>query len=49
MKRSNRLIKITRDLPVDSNKHFMIIFFDILLLDDIVYIGESYNKRRQLF
>jgi DNA ligase 4 len=27
----------------------MIIFFDILLLDDIVYIREPYNKRRQLF
>jgi DNA ligase-4 len=27
----------------------MIIFFDILLLDDTVCIREPYNKRRQLF
>jgi DNA ligase-4 len=46
MKRSGRLIGTTRDSPVDSNEHFMIMFFDILLLDDIVCIRESYNKRR---
>jgi DNA ligase 4 len=46
VKQSGRFIGITRDSPVNSNKYFMIIFFDILLLDDIVYIRESYDKRR---
>jgi hypothetical protein len=49
MKRSNRFIKIIRNLSVDSNKYFMIIFYDILLLDDIIYIRESYDRRRRLF
>jgi DNA ligase 4 len=45
VKRSDRLIGIARDSFVDSNKHFMIMFFDILLLDDIVCIRELYDKR----
>ena len=48
MKRSGRSIGTTRDSPVDSNKHLMIIFFDILLLNDIVCIREPHDKRRQL-
>jgi DNA ligase 4 len=49
VKRSGRLIGTARDSPVDSNEHLMIMFFDILLLDDIVCIREPYDKRRQLF
>jgi DNA ligase-4 len=49
IKRSGRLIEIIRNLPVNSNKYFIIIFFDILLLDDIICIKKFYNKRRQLF
>ncbi len=49
MKRSDRFIRITRDSPVDSNKYFIIIFYNILLLDDTVCIRESYNRRRYLF
>jgi DNA ligase-4 len=46
VKRLGRLIGTARDSPVDSNEHLMIMFFDILLLDDIVCIRESHNKRR---
>jgi DNA ligase-4 len=48
VKRSGRLIVTARDSPVDSNEHLMIMFFDILLLDDIVCIREPHDKRRQL-
>jgi DNA ligase-4 len=49
MKRSDRFIKIVRNSPIDSNKYFMIIFYDILLLNDTIYIREFYNRRRRLF
>jgi DNA ligase 4 len=48
VKRSGRSIGTARDSPVDSNEHLIIMFFDILLLDDIVCIGEPHDKRRQL-
>jgi hypothetical protein len=49
MKRSGRFIKIIRNSSVDLDKYFIIIFYDILLLDDVIYIREFYNKRRHLF
>jgi DNA ligase-4 len=49
VKRSGHFIRIIRDSSVDSNKYFIIIFYDILLLDDTVYTREFYNKRRRLF
>jgi DNA ligase 4 len=49
MKRSGRFIKTIRDSFIDSNKYFIIIFYDILLLDDTVYIRKFYNKRCYLF
>jgi hypothetical protein len=49
MKRSGRFIGIIRNLFIDSNKYFIIIFYDILLLNDIIYIKEFYNKRRRPF
>jgi DNA ligase-4 len=49
MKRSGRFIRIARNSFIDSNKYFMIIFYNILLLDDIVYIRKSYDRRRRLF
>jgi DNA ligase 4 len=49
MKQSGRFIGIARDLFINSNKYLMIIFYDILLLDDIICIREFYNRRRYLF
>ncbi len=46
MKRSGRYLEIIRDSQVDLNERLIIIFYDILLLDDIIYIKEIYNKRR---
>jgi DNA ligase 4 len=48
MKRSDRLIGTARDSSVNLNEHLIIIFFNILLLDDIVCIKNFYDKRRQL-
>jgi hypothetical protein len=48
VKRSSRFIGTARDSPVDSNKHLMIIFYDILLLDDTVCIREPHDRRRRL-
>jgi hypothetical protein len=49
VKRSDRLIRIIRNLSIDLNKYLIIIFYDILLLNDIIYIRKFYNKRRRLF
>jgi DNA ligase 4 len=49
VKRLDRFIEIIRNSSIDSNKYFMIIFYDILLLDDTVYIREFYNRQRRLF
>jgi DNA ligase 4 len=48
MKRSGRFIKIARNLLIDLNEYFIIIFYDILLLNDIICIGEFYYRRRRL-
>jgi DNA ligase-4 len=49
IKRSGRFIGITRDSSVDSNEYLMIMFYDILLLDDTICIRELYDRRRRLF
>jgi DNA ligase-4 len=49
MKRSDRFIVIIRNLFIGSNKYFIIIFYDILLLDDIIYIRKFHDRRRRLF
>lgn len=48
VRRSGRLLGTARDSPVDSDDHLMIMFYDILLLDDIVCGRESHDIRRQL-
>jgi hypothetical protein len=48
MKLSDRYIEIVRDLFINLNKHFLIIFYDILLLDDTICIKEFYNRQRRL-
>jgi DNA ligase-4 len=49
VKRSGRFLGTSRDSPVDLNEHLMIMFYDILLLDDTVCIRETYDiRRRQL-
>ena len=32
---------------MDPNEHLMVMFYDILLLDDVVYMKELYDKRRR--
>jgi DNA ligase 4 len=49
VKRSDRFIGIIRNSFIDSNKYFIIIFYDILLLNDIICIRKFYDKRRRLF
>jgi hypothetical protein len=48
MQRSGRFLGTARDTHVDWDEHFMIIFYDVLLLDDIVCIRESHDRRRHL-
>jgi DNA ligase 4 len=48
MKPSDRYIRIVRDLSINLNEYFLIIFYDILLLDNTIYIRKSYNRRRRL-
>jgi DNA ligase 4 len=48
VKRSGRYLGTARDSHVDSNESLMIMFYDILLLDDVVCIRETHDKRRQL-
>jgi DNA ligase 4 len=48
VKRSGRFIGTARDSPIDSNEHLMIIFYDILLLNDIICIREFHDRRRRL-
>jgi DNA ligase-4 len=49
MKRSGHFIETARNSPVDLNKYFIIIFYDILLLDDTICIREFHDRRRYLF
>uniref|UniRef100_A0A8H7K6E6 ATP-dependent DNA ligase family profile domain-containing protein n=1 Tax=Bionectria ochroleuca TaxID=29856 RepID=A0A8H7K6E6_BIOOC len=48
VKLSGRLLGAARDSPVDLSEHLMIMFYDILLLDDIVCVRDSHETRRQL-
>jgi DNA ligase 4 len=41
-------IGTVRDSPIDLNEHLMIMFYDILLSDDTVCIGEPDHRRRRL-
>jgi DNA ligase-4 len=48
VKRSGRLLSAGRDSPVDLSEHLMIMFYDILLLDDTLCVRDSHETRRQL-
>ncbi|KAH7109337.1 hypothetical protein EDB81DRAFT_769177 [Dactylonectria macrodidyma] len=47
VKRSGRFLGATRDSPVESSEHLMIMFYDILLLDDIVCGLDTHDERRR--
>ncbi|KAH7114682.1 hypothetical protein EDB81DRAFT_873452 [Dactylonectria macrodidyma] len=47
VKRSGRFLGATRDSPVKSSEHLMIMFYDILLLDDIVCGLDTHDERRR--
>ncbi|KAH7124781.1 hypothetical protein EDB81DRAFT_847037 [Dactylonectria macrodidyma] len=49
MKRSGRFLGAARDSPVKSSEHLMIVFYDILLLDDIVCGLDTHDERRETF
>jgi DNA ligase-4 len=48
VRRSGRYIGTARDSPADLNEHLMVIFYDILLLDDRFCASETHDKRRYL-
>jgi hypothetical protein len=48
VKRSGRFIGTARDSPVDLNEYLMIMFYDIMLLDDTVSLTDSHDRRRHL-
>ncbi|KFA53720.1 hypothetical protein S40293_09645 [Stachybotrys chartarum IBT 40293] len=48
VKRSGHLLGAAQDSPVGSNEHLMIMFYDILLLDDTVCARDSHESRRQM-
>ncbi|KFA53376.1 hypothetical protein S40293_09397 [Stachybotrys chartarum IBT 40293] len=48
VKRSGRLLGAAQDSPADLKEHLMIMFYDILLLDDTVCVRESHDSRRQM-
>jgi hypothetical protein len=45
VRRSCRSIGTAQDSPVNPDEHVMIMFYDILLLDDIVCATEPHDKR----
>jgi DNA ligase 4 len=47
VRRSGCFLGYGRDSPVNLDKHLMIMFYNLLLLDNTVCIRESYNKQRQ--
>ncbi|KAH7125058.1 hypothetical protein B0J13DRAFT_647263, partial [Dactylonectria estremocensis] len=47
VKRSGRFLGAARDSPVELSEHLMIMFYDILLLDDIVCGLETHDERRR--
>ncbi|KAH6883508.1 hypothetical protein B0T10DRAFT_580496 [Thelonectria olida] len=48
VKRSGRFLGAARDPPAESSEHLMIMFYDILLFDDIVCGLETHDERRPL-
>jgi len=48
VKRLGRFIRTARDSPVDLKEHLIIIFYNIILLDDTVCLTEPHNRRRHL-
>ena len=48
VKRSGHSLGTAVDSPINTSEHLMIMFYDILLLDDTVCIRESHDKRREL-
>jgi hypothetical protein len=49
MKRSDRLIGTDQNLLINLNKNLIIVFYDILLWDDIVYLRKLYDNRYYRF
>ena len=47
VQRSGRFLGNIRESPVDLDEHLMIIFYDLLLLDDTVCNRETHQKRHQ--
>ncbi|KAF5132935.1 DNA ligase 4 [Metarhizium anisopliae] len=47
VRRSGHLLGAGQDFPIKPNEHLMIIFYDLLLLDDRVCALEASNERRQ--
>ncbi|KAJ6436809.1 DNA ligase 4 [Purpureocillium lavendulum] len=46
VRRSGRLLGAAQDCPVTANEHLMVMFYDLLLLDDTFCARESLDKRR---
>lgn len=46
VRRSGRLLGAAQDSPVTANEHLMVMFYDLLLLDDTFCARESLDKRR---
>ncbi|KAH7146675.1 hypothetical protein B0J13DRAFT_524433 [Dactylonectria estremocensis] len=47
VKRSGRFLGAARDSPVESSEHLIIMFYDILLLDDIICGLKTHDERRR--
>ncbi|KAG7130939.1 DNA ligase 4 like protein [Verticillium longisporum] len=48
VKRSGRLLGAAQDSPVDSSERLMVMFYDILLLDDVVCGLNALDERQRL-
>ena len=48
VKRSGHSLGSARGPPTDSNEHRMMMFHDILLLDDAFSLRESHDRRHRL-
>ncbi|KAJ6436018.1 DNA ligase (ATP) [Purpureocillium lavendulum] len=46
VRRSGRLLGAAQNSPVTANEHLMVMFYDLLLLDDTFCARESLDKRR---
>ena len=47
VKRSGQFLGCAQDSPAPAHEKLMIMFYDLLLLDDIVCFQETHDKRRQ--